>query len=79
MTTTTETEALYDMDGNCICKMDICAFCNPSCELCEGLHDLSNCDKHSCTGDNCYCIGGDENLDLAAAYGEWRMAQLGDI
>lgn len=64
MTTTTENEALYDMDGNCICKMDICAFCNPSCELCEGLHYLSDCANHSCTGDNCYCIGGDENLDL---------------
>lgn len=64
MTTTTENEALYDMDGNCICNLEMCAFCNPDpCHLCRGLHHFGTCAKHSCTGDNCYCIGGDENLD----------------
>ena len=31
--------------------------------LCEGCADLAE-QGHNCAGDNCYCIGGDENLDL---------------
>lgn len=66
MTTTTENEALYDMDGNCICKLEGCAACNPvqDCPLCDGdCGSVENCPSHCCTGDNCYCIGGDENSD----------------
>lgn len=29
------------------------------CETCAAFYA-----RHNCTGDNCYCIGGDENLDL---------------
>ena len=28
------------------------------CESCHAFYD-----KHNCTGDNCYCIGGNENID----------------
>jgi hypothetical protein len=67
MNNANETEALYDLDGNCICKLEQCAFCNPDlCDLCDGeAHHIEECPKHACTGDNCYCIGGDENLDNA--------------
>lgn len=64
MNNATETETLTDLDGNCICNLDGCTTCKPSCELCDGTHDLNECPKHNCTGDNCYCIGGDENLDM---------------
>ena len=63
MTNTTETETLTDADGNCICKLDGCTTCKPSCELCDGQHVMNECPSHACTGDNCYCIGGDENFD----------------
>jgi len=46
----------YDMDGVCVCKLEGCAFCNPS---------------HRCAGDNCYCIGGDENFDLDLSFEPW--------
>ena len=56
------------------------AFCN----LCHKGHDLSECEHHSCTGDNCYCIGGDENLDAEQTFEDaWeafclnRVAPLG--
>lgn len=64
MTTATETEAITNLDGNCICQLDGCTACKPSCELCEGTHHFANCPSHACTGDNCYCIGGDENFDI---------------
>jgi len=37
------------------------------CPLCTKPHHVEECPQHNCTGDNCYCIGGDENLDNAAA------------
>lgn len=36
--------------------------CEAVCETCAAFYD-----RHNCTGDNCYCIGGDENLDNMAA------------
>ena len=32
--------------------------CEALCEACHKFYE-----KHNCTGDHCYCIGGDENLD----------------
>ena len=34
------------------------------CPLCAKPHHVETCPQHNCTGDNCYCIGGDENLDM---------------
>ena len=55
MNNATDTE-IYDMDGVCICKLEGCSFCNPD---------------HRCAGDNCYCIGGDENFDLDTNFEPW--------
>lgn len=52
MMTTMENKAATNMGGDCVC------------ELCEGAHHFADCPSHACTGDNCYCIGGDENFDI---------------
>jgi hypothetical protein len=39
-------------------ETEICGCCKA-----EG-HEVGLCVYHICTGDNCYCIGGDENLDI---------------
>ena len=58
---------------------------NETCGCCkETGHNAENCVYHICTGDNCYCIGGDENLDITMhlqddyeAYCLNRVAPLG--
>lgn len=43
-----------------------CAVCNGECE------NIEICPDHACAGDDCYCIGGRDNFDLA------RLADLWD-
>lgn len=43
-----------------------------SCKVCNGeCESVEVCEEHVCTGDNCYCIGGDENLDAARLADAW--------
>ena len=66
MTTTTEKYEGLDYDLT-PCQRCGCApvhIWNESVSqaLCEACNTFF--DRHTCTGDNCYCIGGDENLDI---------------
>lgn len=39
MNNTAEPEAIYDMDGNCVCKLEGCAFCYPDLAEDEDYED----------------------------------------